>query len=76
MTGNFTDDVVDDSEPEREQWRRERKKIISSRSLHKPATTREVIELTDDESEGDQLQSATVIDISGNSAIFQLRIDY
>jgi hypothetical protein len=64
MTPSFKDEVVDDSEPEREKWRQERKKSRGKASPNK-LSTREVIELTDDESEGDQLQSIGVIDISG-----------
>jgi hypothetical protein len=75
MTGYTQDEIVDDSEPEREAWRRERKKV-SPRATHKPATTREVIELTDDESEGGFLQPGNIIDISGGAIIGQLCFAY
>jgi hypothetical protein len=75
MTGCARDEIVDDSEPEREEWRRERKKV-SPRATHKLATTREVIELTDDESEGGYLQPSNIIDISGSAIIGQLCFVY
>ena len=75
MTGGFRDEVVDDSEPERETWRREREAlgIFTPRARakpSKPAPTREVIELTDEESDS-HLQPTNVIDISGNATIEQ-----
>jgi hypothetical protein len=63
------DEIVDDSEPEREEWIRQRKK--SKAILDKPAVMREVIELTD-ESEGESITSTNVIDISGSAAIGRL----
>lgn len=73
MTGSFPDEIVDDSEPEREEWRRQKKKLKPI-PQSPTSTTREVIELTDDESEGHQ---PDVIDISGsvNSGPFVLVID-
>ena len=63
MIGSFLDEIVDDSEPEREEWRREIRELS-----HKSVTTREVIELTDDESDVNLLHRSRVIDISGSTA--------
>jgi hypothetical protein len=73
------DEIVDDSEPEREEWRQQRKKSNPKAIPNKPAVTRQVIELTDDESEGGYLhsiKSTDVIDISGSASYWTTSFDF
>lgn len=73
MTESFRDEIVDDSEPEREELRRQRKRTNAPKN---PTTTREVIELTDDESEERLLHDTNVIDISGRVNFRQFNFGY
>ena len=71
MGEDFRKGVVDDSEPEREELRQKVRKLRknfksngATRGLE-PSLKREVIEITDDESDTAYIRASSVIDISG-----------